>query len=140
LGIFFTFYLFIIIRYFVYSFTYVISNNNTNFFFHFFFIYIISQILKALLQRDHPTWRGLVAVVINLVGFPGGVESEKQESAVAEIAANAFDLLLAEHTKDGEFLTKQSGAVVKVLYKQKFFTIVYPLFLFHFTAFLLRFF
>jgi hypothetical protein len=78
------------------------------------------------LQRDHPTWRGVVAVIINLVGFPGGIEGKGEE--VAEIAANAFDVLLAEHTKEGgEFLTKPSGAVIKVLYKQKFFTIVYPL-------------
>lgn len=72
-----------------------------------------------------------MAVVINLVGYPGGhegvdVKEKKERETVAEIASNAFDILLSDSV-DGEFLSKQSGAIVRVLYKQKFFTVVYPI-------------
>lgn len=84
--------------------------------------------MKALVQRDHMAWRSLAETLVKLVNsVPEQNEQRDQienREKLAEISAHAFDTILADHVED-DALTKSSGATVRVLYKQKFFTIVY---------------
>lgn len=71
--------------------------------------------VKGLLLRNYAKWQELSEKLVAFIG-----------TAVGASAAQAFEIILAD---DSQVLSKQSAAVIRMLYKQKFFTIVFPLLL-----------
>jgi len=72
-------------------------------------------ITKGLVQRNHLGWQPVCRQLVGLLSTA---------DEIGATSAHAFNTILEEDQDD--VLTKASGAVVRVLYKQKFFNSVFP--------------